>query len=185
MQNTVPCPSCNRELRVPDQLLGKLVKCPACSTTFTANLSQPSSPTGQEANPEAYSPDQRPPPLEDIPDEPGGVEEDENYEPRATRPRRRRRYYIEHRGAMVLTLGILSLVMCPLQVLGPVAWVMGNNDLAAMRAGRMDPQGEGITQAGRICGIIGTIFLILGCALACLWFVGYGFMAGAGAGRKF
>ena len=38
MPNTIHCPQCNRELRVPDELLGKKVKCPACSTTFTASI---------------------------------------------------------------------------------------------------------------------------------------------------
>jgi predicted Zn finger-like uncharacterized protein len=180
MQNTIPCPNCQRELRVPDQLIGKLVKCPACSTTFTASLSEPSPPVEAETEQQTYRPQQEPP-LEDVPEEPGQGEED--YEPRPLRSRRRRRFYVEHRGAMVLTLGILSLVVC--SPLGPVAWIMGNNDLAAMRAGRMDPAGQGTTQAGQICGIIGTIFLILGCALTCLWFVGAGLMAGAGAGRKF
>jgi hypothetical protein len=45
---------------------------------------------------------------------------------------------------------------------------MGNNDLAEMRAGRMDPEGEGLTNAGRICGIIGTILMVVaGCCFAC------------------
>jgi predicted Zn finger-like uncharacterized protein len=47
MPNTIHCPSCNRELRVPDDLLGKKVKCPACSTTFTASVA------GPEAAPQA------------------------------------------------------------------------------------------------------------------------------------
>jgi len=38
MANTIHCPSCSRELRVPDELIGKKVKCPACSTTFTASV---------------------------------------------------------------------------------------------------------------------------------------------------
>src|SRR5262249_23744110 len=144
MQNIIPCPSCHRELRVPDHLQGMLVKCPACSTTFTANLPEMSSPIPEQAQPESYPLDSPPPPLQDIPGEPGVVE-DENYDPSASRPRRRRRFYVDHRGALVLTLGILSLAVCGF--LGPVAWIMGNNDLAAMRAGRMDPSGEGITQA--------------------------------------
>src|SRR5215475_8433607 len=41
MPNTIHCPQCNRELRVPDELLGKKVKCPACSTTFTASVAGP------------------------------------------------------------------------------------------------------------------------------------------------
>jgi len=69
--------------------------------------------------------------------------------------------------------------------LGPVAWVMGNNDLAAMRAGRMDRSGEGLTQAGRILGIISSILLILSCILACLWFAAFGFLGAAGGGKKF
>src|SRR5205085_1968353 len=65
-----------------------------------------------------------------------------------------------HRGAAVLTLGILSLVMSCFP-LGIAAWVMGNADLRAMHRGRMDPSGEGTTQAGRICGIISTIPLMI------------------------
>jgi hypothetical protein len=36
MPETVTCPQCGRELRVPETLLGKKVKCPGCATTFTA-----------------------------------------------------------------------------------------------------------------------------------------------------
>ncbi|MBI1903904.1 MAG: hypothetical protein HYS13_22615 [Planctomycetia bacterium] len=45
-----------------------------------------------------------------------------------------------HRGTMILVLGILSLVLCP--ILGPFAWVMGNTDMQEMAAGRMDRSGE-------------------------------------------
>jgi hypothetical protein len=34
-----------------------------------------------------------------------------------------------HRGAMILVLGILSWLACPL-VLGIIAWVLGNGDCA-------------------------------------------------------
>jgi predicted Zn finger-like uncharacterized protein len=37
MPEIVNCPQCERKLRVPDNLLGQLVKCPTCSTTFTAS----------------------------------------------------------------------------------------------------------------------------------------------------
>lgn len=63
------------------------------------------------------------------------------------------------RGGLILTLGILSLVLCGL--LGPFAWVMGSNDLKAIDAGRMDPRGRGTTQAGMVCGIISTVLLLL------------------------
>jgi predicted Zn finger-like uncharacterized protein len=31
----INCPQCQRQLRVPEEMLGRLVKCPTCSTTFT------------------------------------------------------------------------------------------------------------------------------------------------------
>ena len=60
-----------------------------------------------------------------------------------------------HRGALILVFGILGLVIC--MIFGIVAWVMGNGDLEAMRAGQMDPAGEGLTKAGKICGMISVI----------------------------
>ncbi len=65
-----------------------------------------------------------------------------------------------HRGTLILVLGILSLVVC--SPLGIAAWIMGAGDLKEMDAGTMDPGGRGSTQAGKICGIIGTILLIVG-----------------------
>ena len=63
-------------------------------------------------------------------------------------------------GTTVLVLGILSLVICGL--LGPFAWAKGN---AAKR--EMDAQPEvrwsnrGSITAGRICGMIASILLIV------------------------
>jgi predicted Zn finger-like uncharacterized protein len=36
MPEIVKCPECKRTLRVPDDLLGKTVRCPSCQVTFTA-----------------------------------------------------------------------------------------------------------------------------------------------------
>lgn len=36
MSSTISCPSCQRPLRVPEDLLGQAVKCPSCSHTFVA-----------------------------------------------------------------------------------------------------------------------------------------------------
>ena len=63
-----------------------------------------------------------------------------------------------HRGGIILTLGILGIAMC--FICGIIAWVMGKNDLSQMDAGTMDPAGRDMTNAGRICGIIG---FIMGC----------------------
>ena len=60
---------------------------------------------------------------------------------------------------MILVFGIIGWMSClPLSI---AAWVMGNNDLRAMDAGRMDPDGRGLTQAGRILGMVACILLIL------------------------
>jgi ferric-dicitrate binding protein FerR (iron transport regulator) len=82
-------------------------------------------------------------------------------------------YSQPHRGGVVLALGIVGIVAC--WICGAVAWSMGNKDMAAMRAGVMDPTGEGMTQAGRICGMVGTILGIVGCGIAILYII---FMVG-------
>lgn len=65
------------------------------------------------------------------------------------------------KGTLILVLGILSLVVCGL--LGPVAWIMGNNATTEIRAGRMDPNEQGLVTAGKICGMIATILVLLIC----------------------
>jgi hypothetical protein len=47
---------------------------------------------------------------------------------------------------------------------------MGSTDLKEMDAGTMDPSGRGQTQAGRICGIIATVLLIVGLVVFVLLF---------------
>jgi hypothetical protein len=64
-----------------------------------------------------------------------------------------------HRGTLILVLGILGLIVCA--PLGIVAWAMGSGDLKEMDAGTLDPSGRGPTLAGKICGIIATVLMIL------------------------
>lgn len=71
--------------------------------------------------------------------------------------RRDRSFHAPHRGGLILALGILSWVVCP--ILSIIAWVMGNQDLKEMDAGRMDPEGRGLTQAGKIIGIVHICFI--------------------------
>ncbi len=95
-------------------------------------------------------------------------------------------YMQSDRGGLILTFGILSLFIC--MIFGVVAWVMANNDLRAMDAGRMDPAGRGLTQAGKACGMVSVILALLGCVgglvLLLLWLLlGVGlFAVGAAAG---
>jgi hypothetical protein len=74
-----------------------------------------------------------------------------------------------HRGTLILVLGILGLVVCgPLAI---VAWVLGSGDLKEMDAGTMDPSGRGTTNAGKICGIIGTVLLIISLIVVAAFFM--------------
>jgi hypothetical protein len=85
-----------------------------------------------------------------------------------------------HRGTIILVLGILGLVVC--SPLGIVAWVMGSGDLKEIDAGTMDPAGRGTTQAGKICGMIATILMIIGVIVGILFVALVGFGAAAHQG---
>ncbi|MGL4551826.1 MAG: MJ0042-type zinc finger domain-containing protein [Gemmataceae bacterium] len=262
MPAVVRCPSCSGPLRVGDDLTGRKVRCPACSTVFDApapaaegppldldvvadpppavetvpvdpwkvmNLSldvpdeKPPAPEGrplgaveigrQEADvptaPRRDDPPARRARLSDDHDDmrtcpacrkliyrdarrcswcgerydEDGPRREPTYDAGGYR-RRARRDTDPHRGGTVLLLGVLSLVtpffVCPTlglatlagTVLGLIAWVMGAADLAKMRAGAMDPDGEGNTRGGYVCGVIG-VFFNLFVLLSCGAFIGY------------
>jgi len=71
-----------------------------------------------------------------------------------------------HRGTLILTLGIIGIVCC--FICGIIAWVMGNSDLQRMAEGRMDPAGRGLTQAGKICGMVSVALAVIGLVV---WFI--------------
>ena len=80
------------------------------------------------------------------------------------------RYRSDHRGVLILVLGIIGWVSgCP--VFSVMAWVMGSADLREMELGRMDPEGRAITQAGRILGMIYTLLWVGAMVLAAVFFV--------------
>ena len=64
-----------------------------------------------------------------------------------------------HRATLVLVLGIVGIVCC--MPAGIVAWVLGHQDLKDMSAGLMDPAGRGMTQAGKILGMISVALAVL------------------------
>jgi len=82
-----------------------------------------------------------------------------------------------HRGVLILVLGILSFVFCGIFTAIP-AWIMGSGDLKEMDAGAMDPAGRGMTQAGKILGMIAVILFILG-VLVFIALMALGVLAGA------
>ncbi|MEX0820369.1 MAG: hypothetical protein WD070_12285 [Pirellulaceae bacterium] len=79
--------------------------------------------------------------------------------PRATGTPMARGYH-PHRGGLILTLSLLGFACC--QLFSIAAWVMGYADMKEINAGRIDPEGRGLTQAGMIIGIIGTGLMVLG-----------------------
>jgi len=69
----------------------------------------------------------------------------------------------------VLILGILGLVAC--QILSPFAWAMGNRVVREIDASGGRLGGRSMANAGRICGIIGTLLLIFSVGLLLLFLV--------------
>jgi hypothetical protein len=55
---------------------------------------------------------------------------------------------------------------------------MGSNDMKEMDAGTMDPSGRGLTQAGKICGIVALVLLGIGIIIAVL-VMGIGILSAA------
>jgi hypothetical protein len=101
-----------------------------------------------------------------------------------------------HRGGLILGLGIASLGIWLLSLVGSMvipccgmsglislgmaipAWIMANADLAAMNAGAMDPLGRGSTEGGKICAIISVVIHILAfLAIVILAILGIAFFA--------
>jgi hypothetical protein len=176
MAETIACPSCQRQLQVPEQYLGQKVQCPECRHMFVATT------TSVSAQPP-------PPPAGNTPKpKPRRYDDDENETPRRRRdfdddddddfedfhhPRRLRNRFAPHRGGLIMALGLVALVggmsLCGVPaVLGPVAWALGSWDLRKIREGRMDPEGASMTQTGQVCGIVATVLLILGAPIFCL-----------------
>jgi predicted Zn finger-like uncharacterized protein len=189
----VACPSCHVELNVPEDFLGRKVRCATCSTVFEARESQPGpQPPSNPAAEERFSdrpvagdqerdherwgdrlaPGQPPRPADDNPP----PRNDDDY-----RDERRwiRRDVLPHRGSTIMTLGIISIVggtvgavVCGLFSglvgigLGITTIVMGRGDLRQIDEGTMDPDGRGQTKAGIICGIVGIVcgtLILLAC----------------------
>lgn len=156
MSFVIECP-CGQKMTVEDQYVGQEVACVRCSQVLRVPqkpsegetaAAQPSRELAAEAG--AGSPPQ-----------PGAWSGASQV------------FLKPHRGTLILTLGILSFVCCGL--LAIPAWIMGNTDLAEMRAGRMDRAGEGLTNAGRILGIIETVFMVIAlAALALMAMLGIG-----------
>jgi hypothetical protein len=177
MADVITCPHCRRQLNLPDELFGQDVQCPMCDRTFTPGGEEPRRPAPRpvaEQDDPDY-PDDRPRrrpaprrPARRRRDYDYDDEDDDYYEDRS---RFRRRAY-PHRGSLILTLGILSVVLSCSFILGLklaiITLFMAGTDLRSMAEGRMDRSGEGSTRAGQVCAIIGLILSALALVFICL-----------------
>ncbi len=181
---TIACPTCGKSLNVPADLLGKKVKCSSCQGVFTAEAESAPAPAEEPARRPAPVDDEdrprrRPRDGDDLEEERPRRRRDEDEDD--DRPRRRRGGYAPHRGTLILVLGILGLLFCGIFT-GIPAWIMGNNDLKEIRAGRMDPEGESLTNVGRILGMVTCILSIVSLCIGGVIFVIA--MMGAAAGGR-
>ena len=151
----ISCPSCPQKLRVPEELLGRPVKCPKCGIIFDAPHPAVSGEPAQETVEIAGSSAPLSMPSAGGPGTSG---------PAFPRTSRIRRDAEPGRGALILTLGIISIVLPVIGwIPGIAAIVMGRSDQQKIRAGSMDRSAADTTQAGWICGIIGTVIQLLVC----------------------
>jgi predicted Zn finger-like uncharacterized protein len=197
MATIVSCPHCRSSLQVPQELLGKDVRCAGCQKTFRA-VTEP-----------AAMPVPPPLPAGDVPewDKPPAGDEEEYEKPldegkgesRKDKPKRRgpresakgyyddlmryqRRKQQPHRGSLILTFGILSLLGVASFIFGTLAWYWGTQDLNEMYSGKMDMRGEGMTKTGRLLGMIGIGIQCL-LILSCCFCGGMGPLLGGLGGR--
>lgn len=113
MTDTLTCPSCRRTLRVPETLLGQLVKCPTCLETFTASVEgapPPKEPPPPPPRPRDRSEDE-PPPRRARRDE---YDEYDDYD----RPRRREKPGKVQAIAIMTLIGGILATLASVGILG-------------------------------------------------------------------
>ena len=159
------CQNCQKTLRVADEFAGKKARCPNCQTILLV-----------ESDTETVEPIAVKPPVASAPQPPAyGQTGTPSASPFATgnpynspaqasqyrTPTRRHSRGEPHRGGLVFGLGIGSIVCCISLIPGILALTFGLNDLKAMKEGRMDNEGHGLTLAGTIMGGIMTALAAL------------------------
>ena len=191
MPLVIRCEHCQAPLKLPEEFVGRSVRCPSCQQEFVAKEDpvQPPPPRREEPEDQPDLDDDRGRPprrRDDEDDRPARSRSDDYDEDDRPRRRLRRGYYGDgertdpHRGGAIQTLGILSMCLFCMPIISItmaiIALVMAGTDLSRMRAGYMDRSGEGATNTGKTCAIIGLI------VSACYLLVVFCFACAGGAG---
>jgi phage FluMu protein Com len=176
------CPHCDKLLKTADDKAGVGANCPGCGEPVVVpSAAESKALVDQSFESQSSRPAMAgPAPVSTAGESPGGASDaettrdcpmcGERIKAAATRCRycgeelkhtgSHRGRLAPHRGGMILAFGIIGLAIC--LPFGIAAWVMGNNDLREIEAGRMDPSGEGLTRSGKIIGIIACCLALLG-----------------------
>ena len=152
------CQSCHKTLRVPDEFAGRKAKCPNCQTILqvaakseTVKPLDVQPPIESSSNPFARS-------DSSIPNRSSTAAGNPYSSPQSQPQPLGRRHFrgAPHRGGLVLGLGIGAMTCNFCLIPGILALIFGLADLKAMKEGRMDDEGQGLTLAGTIMGGIMT-----------------------------
>lgn len=180
MHTTIHCPECERLLRVPDDMLGRKVKCPTCGTTFVAEAGEqqagegvrparpqdtPTTPYAPEAK-ESEAPRRKPRRVSDEEDRDDDDFEEEEDDDRPRGRRRRRLDYADAdedvaRSAVAgpaIALMIVGGISLALYLINLVLTLAGVGMMAANNA-----QAQGGAGAARMFGGV------LGAVIALCW----------------
>jgi predicted Zn finger-like uncharacterized protein len=136
------CPACNQQVRVPDQLLGKNVKCPACGHIFLAGGGTAPTTRAESAAPPPPRPRPPEPEPEQYEEQPAEYDDYGEERPRRRRRRRRSAYADEAGGrltAPAICLFVVGLLMALFGLGGTIIVVAQGGADAAMKQ-----QGNGI-----------------------------------------
>jgi hypothetical protein len=192
MSAIVSCPECRRALQVPEDFFGQTVQCPDCKSKFVARApstgvqSGPSAPTSAPTSSAPSTATTTSPPAWEEPPPRERERRRERYEEDEDddedRRRRLRRPAQSNQGAVVLTLGIVSVSMavaglcCGLMPLlgvaaGITGGIMGHLELARIRAGEVSSQNRAMVLTGWILSLTGAGLSLLWLLLTCLLIV--------------
>jgi len=169
MAEIITCPSCKKTLQIPEQYFEQTVQCPQCGHQFvpiSTSVTASPKPTAAPEPAASSAPKKRWDEPDDPPPRPRRFDDDYDDDYDIGPARRIRSNLPPHRGGLIMALGLVSLIggwlFCLPIVVGPVAWILAQIDLRAIRAGEMDPTGESMVRTGQVCGIISTVILVGG-----------------------